>query len=83
VNGVSIRRAYSAHAANDAPGVNPLASTFYPTFMRSTGVSWALGVARIGSIAGPAVGGILIALRHLHRAHELPGQRAGTSQFVW
>jgi AAHS family 4-hydroxybenzoate transporter-like MFS transporter len=44
-------------------GVNALASTFYPTFIRSTGVGWALGVGRIGSIAGPGVGGILIALK--------------------
>ncbi|HXW27225.1 MAG TPA: aromatic acid/H+ symport family MFS transporter, partial [Xanthobacteraceae bacterium] len=44
-------------------GVNALASTFYPTFMRSTGVGWALGIGRIGSIAGPAIGGILIALQ--------------------
>jgi MFS transporter, AAHS family, 4-hydroxybenzoate transporter len=44
-------------------GVNALASTFYPTFIRSTGVGWALGIGRIGSIAGPGVGGILIALR--------------------
>src|SRR5262249_26846575 len=43
-------------------GVNALASTFYPTFIRSTGVGWALGIGRIGSIAGPGVGGILIAL---------------------
>jgi AAHS family 4-hydroxybenzoate transporter-like MFS transporter len=44
-------------------GVNALASTFYPTFIRSTGVGWALGIGRIGSIAGPGVGGILIALK--------------------
>jgi AAHS family 4-hydroxybenzoate transporter-like MFS transporter len=44
-------------------GVNALASTFYPTFIRSTGVGWALGIGRIGSIAGPAVGGVLIALK--------------------
>ncbi|HML14486.1 MAG TPA: MFS transporter [Xanthobacteraceae bacterium] len=44
-------------------GVNALSSTFYPTFIRSTGVGWALGIGRIGSIAGPGVGGILIALK--------------------
>ena len=44
-------------------GINALASTFYPTFIRSTGVGWALGIGRIGSIAGPGVGGILIALK--------------------
>jgi len=44
-------------------GANALASTFYPTFIRSTGVGWALGIGRIGSILGPAVGGLLIALK--------------------
>jgi AAHS family 4-hydroxybenzoate transporter-like MFS transporter len=44
-------------------GINALSSTFYPTFIRSTGVGWALGIGRIGSIAGPGVGGILLALK--------------------
>jgi AAHS family 4-hydroxybenzoate transporter-like MFS transporter len=42
-------------------GVNALASTFYPTFIRSTGVGWALGIGRFGGIAGPAIGGTLLA----------------------
>jgi AAHS family 4-hydroxybenzoate transporter-like MFS transporter len=29
--------------------------------MRSTGVGWALGIGRIGSIVGPLVGGVMIA----------------------
>lgn len=40
---------------------NALAATFYPTSLRSTGVGWALGIGRIGSIVGPLVGGVLIA----------------------
>ena len=43
-------------------GLNALAGSSYPTFIRSTGVGWALGVGRIGSIMGPAVGGVLIAM---------------------
>ena len=39
---------------------NALAAGFYPTFVRATGVGWALGVGRVGSIAGPLVGGILL-----------------------
>jgi AAHS family 4-hydroxybenzoate transporter-like MFS transporter len=39
---------------------NALAAHYYPTAMRSTGVGWALGVGRIGSIVGPLVGGILL-----------------------
>jgi AAHS family 4-hydroxybenzoate transporter-like MFS transporter len=39
------------------PGINALAGTFYPTFLRSTGVGWGLGVGRAGAIVGPVVGG--------------------------
>jgi AAHS family 4-hydroxybenzoate transporter-like MFS transporter len=44
------------------PGLNALAATYYPTYMRSTGVGWALGVGRIGAIVGPVLGGQLIAM---------------------
>ena len=37
-----------------------LSSEFYPTRIRSTGVGWALGIGRIGSIVGPMVGGLLL-----------------------
>jgi AAHS family 4-hydroxybenzoate transporter-like MFS transporter len=39
------------------PGINALAATFYPTYLRSTGVGWGLGVGRAGAIVGPVVGG--------------------------
>ena len=42
---------------------NVLAATFYPTTIRATGVGWALGVGRFGSIVGPLLGGLLIHLR--------------------
>ncbi|WFU44286.1 MFS transporter [Bradyrhizobium sp. CB82] len=41
-------------------GMNALAASLYPTEIRSTGVGWALGVGRIGSIIGPVAGGILL-----------------------
>lgn len=41
-------------------GLNSLAASFYPTSMRSTGVGWALGIGRIGSVTGPILGGILL-----------------------
>jgi AAHS family 4-hydroxybenzoate transporter-like MFS transporter len=44
------------------PGVNALAGTYYPTYLRSTGIGWGLGVGRIGAIVGPVVGGQLIGL---------------------
>jgi AAHS family 4-hydroxybenzoate transporter-like MFS transporter len=42
---------------------NALAAAFYPTSVRSTGVGWALGIGRIGSIVGPLVGGVLLTLK--------------------
>jgi MFS transporter, AAHS family, 4-hydroxybenzoate transporter len=39
---------------------NALAAEFYPTNIRATGVGWALGVGRIGSILGPILGGLLL-----------------------
>jgi AAHS family 4-hydroxybenzoate transporter-like MFS transporter len=42
-------------------GSNALSATLYPTAIRSTGVGWALGIGRVGSIVGPLVGGIMLA----------------------
>ena len=44
-------------------GANALAAGFYPTSLRATGVGWALGIGRIGSIIGPLVGGLLLAAK--------------------
>jgi AAHS family 4-hydroxybenzoate transporter-like MFS transporter len=38
-----------------------LTASFYPVTIRSTGVGWALGIGRIGSIVGPVLGGLLVA----------------------
>jgi MFS transporter, AAHS family, 4-hydroxybenzoate transporter len=37
---------------------NALAANSYPTAIRATGVGWALGIGRIGSIVGPVIGGV-------------------------
>lgn len=42
---------------------NGLAATFYPTSVRATGVGWALGIGRVGSIVGPLVGGMLLTMK--------------------
>jgi AAHS family 4-hydroxybenzoate transporter-like MFS transporter len=42
---------------------NGLAATFYPTSVRATGVGWALGIGRVGSIVGPLVGGVLLTMK--------------------
>jgi AAHS family 4-hydroxybenzoate transporter-like MFS transporter len=39
---------------------NALTAAFYPTSVRATGVGWALGIGRVGSIIGPLVAGVLI-----------------------
>ena len=43
-------------------GLNALAASYYPTAVRSTGIGWALGVGRIGSIVGPLVGGMFLSM---------------------
>ncbi|WP_394788193.1 MFS transporter [Rhodoferax sp.] len=45
-------------------GANVLVAGFYTTAARATGVSWALGVGRIGSIIGAMSGGLLLAAVH-------------------
>lgn len=35
-------------------------SQYYPTEIRSTGMGWAFGIGRIGAVAGPTLGGILV-----------------------
>src|SRR6185312_11766125 len=41
-------------------GINALAAMLYPTEMRATGVGWALGAGRVGSVFGPALGGFML-----------------------
>ncbi len=44
-------------------GLNVMAANFYPTSIRSTGIGWALGIGRIGSIAGPIFAGMLLSIK--------------------
>ena len=43
------------------PAINALSASFYPTYLRSTGVGAGLGVGRTGAIIGPYLGGVLLA----------------------
>jgi AAHS family 4-hydroxybenzoate transporter-like MFS transporter len=58
------------------PGINALSATFYPTYLRSTGVGWGLGIGRTGAIVGPYLGGTLLGLnwgpRELFLAAAVP-----------
>lgn len=42
--------------------LNAFASNFYPAQVRATGTGWALGVGRFGSILGPLLGSMLLAM---------------------
>lgn len=42
-------------------GLYAIAARLYPTEIRTTGVGWAIGAGRTGAIAGPFVGGLLVA----------------------
>jgi len=65
VLGVSVQAAQA--------GLNVLAAMYYPTAMRSTGVGWALGVGRVGSIVGPVIGGLMLELQWTPREIFLAG----------
>jgi AAHS family benzoate transporter-like MFS transporter len=42
---------------------NAYISQYYPTEMRSSGLGWALGIGRLGAIAGPLIGGALLTMK--------------------
>ena len=44
-------------------GLNATSGMIYPTAFRANGSGWAFAVGRVGSVAGPKVGGILIAMQ--------------------
>jgi AAHS family 4-hydroxybenzoate transporter-like MFS transporter len=35
------------------PTINSMAAMYYPTYLRSTGIGWSLGIGRAGAIMGP------------------------------
>jgi AAHS family 4-hydroxybenzoate transporter-like MFS transporter len=45
------------------PTINALSGSYYPTYLRSTGIGWGLGVGRIGAIIGPWLVGQFVALQ--------------------
>ena len=44
------------------PGLYAVIASMYPTALRATGVGTVLGAGRIGSVVGPAAGGLLLTL---------------------
>ncbi len=52
---------FAVHGAQ--AGLNAVAAETYATTIRSTGVGWALAVGRIGSIAAPMLGGVMLTMQ--------------------
>ena len=40
--------------------INGMTAALYPARVRNTGMGWALGIGRLGGIAGPWLGGVLL-----------------------
>lgn len=47
--------------AGGQAGINAICAQAYPTSIRASGVGWAFGVGRLGGIALPALGGLMLA----------------------
>jgi AAHS family 4-hydroxybenzoate transporter-like MFS transporter len=41
-------------------GINVVGAMIYPTLLRANGSGWQLGIGRLGAIAGPMVGALLV-----------------------
>ena len=42
-------------------GLFAIASKFYPTHIKATGIGWAIGLGRFGAVIGPAIAGFMVA----------------------
>ncbi|MGH7091088.1 MAG: MFS transporter, partial [Stellaceae bacterium] len=66
--------------------INVLSAVIYPTSVRATSVGWALGVGRVGAIAGPVIGGVLlgahISSQHLLFTIAAPSLLAALAMFI-
>lgn len=67
-------------------GANALSADFYPTDCRATGVSWANGIGRMGSVVGSVAGGAMLTigltLPALFVVVGVPGILAGLAMAV-
>jgi AAHS family 4-hydroxybenzoate transporter-like MFS transporter len=67
-------------------GIHAVAAAYYPTTSRATGVGWASGVGRLGSVLGSMLGGVLLApgrpLSTVFAIVTVPALVAGASMLV-
>jgi len=67
------------------PAVNAMAASYFPIYLRSTGVGWGLGIGRFGALIGPVVGGAFMGLgwsnQELFLAAALPASISAAAMF--
>lgn len=67
-------------------GLNVMAATIYPTSIRATGIGWALGIGRVGSIVGPVLVGVMLKLnwgpREIFQAGAIPALCAAAATLL-
>jgi AAHS family 4-hydroxybenzoate transporter-like MFS transporter len=65
---------------------NAVSAMFYPTEIRSTGIGWATGIGRAGSIIGPGLAGILLQIsipaKYVILLAVIPALVAATAAFL-
>jgi MFS transporter, AAHS family, 4-hydroxybenzoate transporter len=65
---------------------NAVCAMFYPTEIRSTGIGWATGIGRAGSIIGPGLAGILLQIsipaKYVILLAVIPALIAATAAFL-
>ncbi len=59
-------------------GLNATPGMLYPTSLRAFASGWAFGVARLGAVAGPIVGGFALAM---YQAEKLPKAEVAQNMF--
>jgi AAHS family 4-hydroxybenzoate transporter-like MFS transporter len=66
--------------------LSAVAANLYPTNVRATGIGWALGFGRVGSIMGPMIGTWLllakVELAHLFTIIAIPSLFAAVAMYV-
>jgi AAHS family 4-hydroxybenzoate transporter-like MFS transporter len=65
-------------------GINVMGAMIYPTSLRANGSGWQLGIGRLGAIAGPLVGALLVGLpvERLYLYSALPFAAGATVCFT-
>jgi AAHS family 4-hydroxybenzoate transporter-like MFS transporter len=61
-------------------GLNATPGMIYPTSFRASGAGWAFGVSRLGAVAGPLIGGFLLAM---YQAEQMTKAEIAQQMFIF